>query len=328
MKTKHEKSGCCKSTVVKYGAKRKQCVVCKKTWRVWRKKRGRKKKRVDQNLVRAFLGREIPSLAFVARKRGFSEALLQKRLKKSKDQFIARTTWPDIPKGDLILIADAVVERIEHKWTATYLLLVRATKGHEAVILPPLIRDGTEISLGWREATNTISKSILPRIKAIVCDGHRGLLSEALWRGWIVQRCQFHLLARIQSRRSRFRIARHRDEAEAISKHTQYILKHPIEQELRKSLNSLEEIGWHSKSPEIQKVLSGFVRNYQDYRSFLTHPELNLPTTSNTAECLASTIADLKRRMRGFRTRDSFCSWIIALLKFKRKIKCNGYQPN
>lgn len=206
--------------------------------------------------------------------------------------------------------------------------MVRHVSSDTATILPPFITDGTETCERWRRAIETIPKEILCRIRAIVCDGHVGLVTEGLWRNWIIQRCHFHLLARIQSRRSRFQIARHKQEAEKIFTHLYVALAHPDAVRITESLNILEEISWLSTSPEIRKVLSGFVRNYKDYRSYLVHPGLHLPITNNSAESLASSIADLKHRMRGFKTSYSFQCWIVALLKFKRQVKCRGYQQN
>lgn len=329
MNKKHEKSACCRANVIKYGRRRRQCTVCRKTWSVWQKRRGRKKKRTSAGLVTRFLNREISSLAALARQRGCSEAYLQQALRRSREHFLETTPWRSIPLGHLILIADAVAEMVEQKWRTVYLMLARTVGGNEAIILPPLILPGTETVEGWRSALNTISQSAQGRIVAIVCDGHRGLVSEGTRRGWILQRCHFHLLARIQSQRSRSRTARHTHEAKRIFSHTRLILKSTDQVAIRTALNTLEEIGWLSTSREIQKVLSGFVTNYRDYRSYLMHPDLRLPITNNTAESLGSIIADLKRRMRGFSTVQSFEKWIFALLKFKKKIICNGfYQQN
>ncbi len=208
-------------------------------------------------------------------------------------------------------------------------MLVRGMNTNEAIILPPFFRCGTETALGWKMAIDTIPKDILMRIRAIVCDGHVGLTTEAKWRAFFLQRCHFHLLARIQSRRSRWRIGRHKREAQLIFKHANIVLKCLDEKMVYDSVCVLDEIGWTSTSPEIRKTLSGFVKNYRDYRTYLKHPELNLPTTNNTAESLAGMIASLKHRLKGFPTLKSFTEWIIALLKFKKKIKCNGfYQQN
>ena len=328
MNKKHEKSACCRANVVGYGGRRRQCVLCRRTWSRWKKRRGRKKKRIDVYLVKKFLHRDVSSLAYLARKKDVSEAFVQSQLRKSRDSFTKKTSWPDVPRGNLILIADAVIEMIERKWRTVYLMLVRPVLSDTAVILPPLILDGTETFDRWRKAIDTIPNRVLCSIRAIVCDGHKGLVGEGSWRHWIIQRCHFHLLARIQSRRSRFFTTRHKQEAEMIFNHVHVVLGHHDARRIVRSLDALEEIGWLSTSPEIRKVLSGFVSNYGDYRSYLTYPKLNLPITNNTAESLASSIADLKHRMRGFKTLHSFTSWIIALLKFKRAVKCRGYQQN
>ena len=325
MNKKHEKSACCQAVIIKYGNKRRQCVGCRRTWSVWKKRRGRKKKRIDTNLAQAFLRREIASQIALAKQRRCSEALVQKTLQSSRDVFIRTTAWFAIPAGDLILIADGVVEMVERQWHTIYLMLVRPVSGRDAVILPPLMLSGTETASGWRKAMDTIPVSVRCRILAIVCDGHRGLVSEGFWRRWVIQRCHFHLLARIQSRRSRFRIARHQEEARMIFKHAHAVLASTDEVAVTRALVALEDTGWQSTSPEIRKVLSGFVSQYLDYRSYLKYPDLHLPTTNNTAESLASMIADLKRRMRGFPTFRSFERWIVALLKYKKTIACNGF---
>ena len=325
MNKKHEKSSCCRANVIRWNSKRRRCCACGKTWSVWKKRRGRKKKRTDTSLARAFLNREIASLSSVARKRGCSPARMQNTLKKSRDLFTESTPWQPVPEGHLVMVADAVVEYIEGHWHTVYLMLVRAVCGTEAIILPPLIKRGTETAAGWKQAIDSLPETVEKRVVALVCDGHNGLTTEAKWRGWLLQRCHFHLLARIQSRRSRWKIARHKVEAEKIFHHVRPVLEHPDEHELTESLSILEEIGWTSTSPEIRKVLSGFVRNFGDYRLYLKRPDLHLPTTNNTAESLASSIANLKYRMRGFPTLNSFTRWIVALLKFKKKVACNGF---
>lgn len=327
MKIYQAKSPCCREKVNCFGSRRRQCVLCKKTWRIRKKKTGRKRKRISTKPVESFFRHEISSMAYLSIKKSVSNTLIQTMMTRSRDLFIKKTPWPQVPEGALIIVADAVVEMIEGNWRTVYLVLARSVSGSTAVILPPLILLGGESPRGWHEAFGKIQLSITGRIIAVICDGHRGILFEARDRHWIVQRCHFHLLARIQSRRSRFAIARHKEEASAIFHHVNVVLKSTNEKALQESLNILEEIGWLSKSREIRTVLSGFITKYKDFRSYLIYPELNLPTTSNSAESLASMIGHLKIRMRGFPTLHSFTKWILALLKFRQRIKCNKYQP-
>jgi hypothetical protein len=163
--------------------------------------------------VRAFLHHDIASLASLSKKRTRSKSILQKELARSRNRFIKTEPWPLIPDGVLIVVADAVVEFIEGTWWTVYLMLARGITDNEAVILPPFFKRGTETAGTWKTAIDTLPGEVLTRIKALVCDGHAGLTTEAKWRGWLLQRCHFHLLARLQSRRSRWRSGRHRIEA-------------------------------------------------------------------------------------------------------------------
>jgi hypothetical protein len=289
---------------------------------------GRKRNRVETKLVESFFKHEIPSMAYLSKKKRVSSTLAQKMMIKSRDLLMRKTPWEVPPQGPLILIADAVIEMIEGKWRTVYLMLVRSVSGTLATILPPLILDGGETPQGWHEAFLTIDHSILRRSMAVVCDGHRGILYEARARRILVQRCHFHLIARIHGRRSRFVTARNKPEAHKIFRHVDTVLKNKNEEQVQIALDTLEKISRLSSSKEIRTILRGFGTNYRDFRTYMTHPELNLPTTNNTAESLASTIGYLKIRMRGFPTLNSFTKWITTLLKFRQRITCNKYQPS
>lgn len=333
MITLHEKSLCCRGKIRRFGKRRRQCIICKKTWRVWRKHRGRKKKRISNNFFVRYLKHEIPPLSAMARKYNLSEVILKNRLKRSRDVFLTKTLWPSLPKSkNLIIIADAMVIYTKEGWYTFYFILCKKIKDSEAIITPPNIIKGTETTMGWYETLDKFSEIIKVKkanIKAIVCDGHRGFISYAKWNNILIQRCHFHLIARLQSRRSKWKHSQHREEGERIYKLVKEVLTNPNEKAIVSILDELEEISWSNKSPEIRKTLAGFVNHYRDFRTYLYHPSLHLPTTSNTAESFIGCIKGLRHKARGFRTLDSFQKWICALIKHKKKIKCNGYyQPN
>lgn len=331
MNKSHEKSPCCRGQIWRFGKRRRQCAICKKTWRAWKRRRGRKKKRASIDFLIRYLGHETPSLCGIARRYNLIESALKRRLKKSRKTFISKTPWPILPeRKPLILIADAMVKYLAGKWYTFYFMLVKNTAEDCAAIAPPYIKRGTETCLGWRRAINTLPPAVRASIQAIVCDGHVGLVSEAKWSSWLIQRCHFHLIARLQSRRSKWRTSRHQDEGKRIYRLVSKVLTAPNEKSLLKPLILLEEIGWLSSSPEIRKTLSGFVRNYEDYRTYLKYPELRLPRTNNTVEAFIGLIQNLCHRTRGFSTLDSLKEWIEALIKYKKFIKCNSSknQPN
>jgi transposase-like protein len=228
-----------------------------------------------------------------------------------------------VPKNkNLIIIADALVKLVDKKWHTWYFMLVRPIYSDHAIALPPFHRQGTETVAGWRKAFDSADKSVLSRIKAIVCDGHRGLVFEAKWRKWKLQRCHFHLIARIQGRRSKWKLSRHYEEGRRIYKLVNLVLKEKNDLKVLSSLNELEEIGWTNRSPEIRKTLSGFVNHFQDYRTYLRYPKLRLPATSNSAESFIGLVEEVCKRARGFRNINVLKEWIICISKTRGAIKC------
>lgn len=279
-----------------------------------------------------YLGHKIPPIASLAKIRKTTPRILEARLKRSLKYFLGHTAWPKLPQGEgdsLILIADAKVKFIEKKWHSFYLMLLKRPGDDFAAIAPPYHQEGTETANGWHNAIESLPESVKSSIKAIVCDGHRGLVNYAKWHKWLIQRCHFHLIASVQGRRSKWKRSRHRQEGDDIYRLVKYVLTAKEETNIIQYINQIEDIGWQTKSPQLAKILSGFVNNYKDYRTHLYHPELNLPRTSNSVESLIGCAENLISRAKGFCTLPSFLNWLNALIKHKKKIKCNGfYQPN
>lgn len=325
MKKLHEKSPCCGANFVKFGGKRRRCKKCGKTWTAWPRKRGRKKKRVSKSLAINFLQHAVGSAFARSKNKPISSRTMTRDITRSRNLFCSTTSWPKLPEpGPLILVADAVIKKVGRKHYTAYCMFVRSPKETEATILPPVIFPGGETQPMWRLAINSLPTAILPRIRAIVCDGHRGTVNYAKNHKWIIQRCQFHLIAAIQGRRSRWKHSRHRKEAEYIFNLVHQVLKDNDEVKIPALLLKIEDCALSTTSKELRRVLLGFVNNYEDFRNYFYHPELNLPTTTNTAESFISSIEELCHRLRGFPTLESFEKWIEALTKYRRKIKCNG----
>ena len=318
-----EKSPCCRERVRRFGARRRQCVRCGKTWRVWKKKRGRKKKRIGVDAAEKFVRhRALPTRAPQS---GVPQTRNERQYRLSRSRAVCAHAlpWPDLPEhGALIAIADALVKYIENEWHTWYFILVRRPVDDHAAILPSYHRKGTETVAGWRAAFDKVDPAIRSRIMALVCDGHRGLRYEARWQGWLLQRCHFHLIARIQSRRSKWRTSQHWKEGNHIFGLVKRILTEPDSASLRFAIEELEEIGWTNRSPEIRRILSGFVNNHSEFRTYLEHCSLRLPITSNTAESLIGLVEDVSRRARGFKLIDTFNEWVACVIKTRKTIRC------
>lgn len=217
-----------------------------------------------------------------------------------------------------------MVKYLNGRWHTWYFLLVRSTTGTRATILPPYHRVGTETTPGWEEALSHLSPTTRGAIVALVSDGHRGLVLGAQRQGWLMQRCHFHLLKRLQAQRSRWRTGRNREEAEVIHTAVTTVLSTTKQRTLADALDTIEHVRTTSTSREVRTILSGFLANYRDFQTYLTHPHLNLPTTSNTAEVLVGLTEELSRRARGFRTVAALNEWITVLVKVRKTISCKG----
>jgi len=328
MSTKHAKSPCCRGKIIKYGRRRRQCTACGKTWRLRPKKQGRKKKRYSSKLLEKYLDRQIPSIQVLSKLRVTSQSKLSARLRQELLEYVRKTPWPKAPQGkELIAIADAMIQMINGKTHAIYFILLREIDSNRAVITKPFIMAGTESSPGWKKAFGKLPKKIFTSIKAIVCDGHLGFYCLAKANNWVIQRCHFHLLSSLQGRRSKSKYSQHRKTGSLIYQAASSIINTRNKRTISCELNKFRKIIPTVSSPRFKSMLSGFIRDHRDYQSYLKHPELKLPRTSNAAESVISTVRNLCYRARGFRTKKSFKLWIYALAKHRKQIVCNGHLP-
>ncbi len=267
----------------------------------------------------------------MAQARGISARLMQTRLARSRDRFLGQTSWAKCPKGDSPLIA--VVDALIFKWLGCYhtcyLILIRRPEDCQAVITPFWLESGKETQSGWRQALEQLPAATKARLKAVVGDGHRGPINWAKQHRLLIQRCHFHLLAAILGRRSRSGYSRHRPEGSRIYALVRECLETPDDSLATSLLYRIEDEALNTASPQLRKILRGFVHGYEDYRMYRYHPELGLPITTNAVESLNACIKGLQYRMRGFATIDVFKKWLTALLKLKQRVTCNGRnQPN
>lgn len=318
----HEKSPCCNASIRLFGDRRRQCSSCKKTWRVWKKKRGRKHDRLSMDLLyRYFEGKQDSSRL----EKNVRSARLRSLLKKFNEE----TSWPESPKGPLIVIADGLIEFFKGEKYTVYFILVRSIGSSKAFILPPYFRAGGEVVAGWQEAFAQVPDEIFDRICALVCDGHGGLIYLAKAMHWLLQRCHFHLLAGIAHCASFGPLNKTRGLGLRIKNLVEMVLYHKNLEDVNVALEALLEMKKNITSRNLKTVISGFLRHHEDFRTYLNFPEHFLPTTSNSAEFLNARVRDLQYRAKGFRTPQSLFAWITGLCKYKKSVTCRGKnQPN
>jgi transposase-like protein len=219
-----------------------------------------------------------------------------------------------------VLIADALHIRTSKYKTFVHITLVTSPDSDRAWLLPPHF-DGTgENHTSWARAFDNIPCNILSKTKALICDGKSGLLGAGRNRGWLIQRCQFHFIARLQIKRSKFALSRHRKEGVMLYELAKTIFATKSENELDLSIRKLSSVSKTESNKYLRVILSGLVKNVSDYRTYLLHPKLNLPQTTNAVECVNSLIRDRIRRMHGFENEISARAWIESLLKIRQYI--------
>jgi hypothetical protein len=252
-----------------------------------------------------------------------SEDQLNRRLKESLNLYVNKIPWSKLPSGKpLIIIADAMMQKVDGQTYTIYFILIREKNSNIAVISRPTILKGSEINKGWYRAFANLDKKIFHSVVALVCDGQSGLVYLAKSNGWIIQRCHFHLLAAIQGRRSRSRFSRHRKTGDFLYKTVSGIITG--KGNMSSDLAKVQTIAGASNSQILRKVLRGFIKHYSDYQNYYKYPGLNLPRTSNSAESVVGSARALLRKVRGLRTRQSFILWIHAFVKHKKTVVCNG----
>lgn len=324
MRKKHLKSACCRARSIKYGGKRRMCSSCGSTWTIRPQQRGRKRFRVLPDVIERYFSKSIPTIRTFAERNHWNRDRAQQMVRRSLERYVAdhASMWLSSLShhGSLIAIADAVWHTICGEKMTIYLILLRPAGGTEATILLPVFVRGHEDGRGWSYAWDRVPRAYKRRIAALVCDGQQWLTAYGFRQGWVVQRCQFHLLANLQM----YLGVRDRKRKSKVLTLVHALLATSNPDRTRRVLGALRKIRIATTSRGLRRVLSGLETNYRDFQSYLRHPNLNLPTTTNTAESCISGIRELMRRCRGFRSKKALRLWITGYVLWKKTMRCNG----
>lgn len=337
MSKQHMKSPCCQGKIIRFGQRRRQCSICKNTWSIHPKKRGRKSKRTNTDLVKYYLSNGSLNLDKHAGKLGITVPALRKRIRKSLELLLAKEQWLGPPKDkEFIAVIDALLEQIftgrRKRYYTIYFVLLRPTDSDEAIILKPVIYPRYENGTDWQRALGKIPKSVRNRILALVGDGEPSFITIARENDWPLQRCHFHLLAELYRSASRKRKSKNRKLVDKIESLVRSIITTTDNKKLNDDLGKIFKLINDSNIPVRIKTrfLKGFYRNYQLYRTYLNHPRLNLPVTSNSCETICRIVGKFLSKVHGLNTARSLIKWIEALALIRKRISCKGtnYQQN
>lgn len=329
MKTLHAKSPCCKAKVYRLNNKRRQCSSCKKTWSIRPKKRGRKSIRVHPSLELTVIERR-ESLRHKAQRLNKGRELLRRRHERNLDSLLRRLPRPTAPRGPLIAVIDGWGIRLNKQRYTLYQILLRSVNNKYAIPMEPVVLSGWEKIDGWNYTFKTLPLSAQKRIKAMVSDGITGIEALARDKGWIIQRCHFHLLAKLQSLRgSRWSTVSSKSLREKIYQNVVQIVQIPNKRKAERLLQETRQLIRRPDCPKwINLKVSGFIRKSYAFRAYLDHPELNLPNTTNSAECVFDKVTETVRLTKGFSSAKSFEKWIKVQIRNMKPVQCNGKNSN
>ncbi len=313
----HEKSPCCQAKIYKIGGKRKKCSRCGKTWTKWKKKRGRKVKRVSHELLKRVLDKGEKTTHIANRSKSITRSGLCCRLNKAILKTERTNRYPD---GWLILLADGVRFFLEKKDWTLYVFAVRSKTGGKAYLLDPILLPGRESLRAWKIALESVPKDIRNRVLALVSDGFRGVDGLAGNNGWICQRCHFHLIAQLQIRLGFWKnMPDHPIRKEIYT--TVCKLLRTINHESKYALELYELINSPRCPYYYRRLGNELLRRLTEFRNYINHPELNLPHTTNCMESFNNIIRD---RCKYQRSSKSLQLRAKALTRTKFSVNCNN----
>jgi len=328
MKTLHTKSPCCRGKTYRFGNRRRQCVVCGKTWRIRQKKKGRKRHRVHRELLRRVLV-ERRTLVQEMRKNYPSLADLRYRFRNSLEWIAGQPRDYCFCSDQLVLLADGLWFRFKREDWVLYLMAVKPLDDNKATLLDTVLLAGKESYENWDTAISTIPDEVKEHIVAFVSDNFRASKRLAHKHHWIHQLCHFHLIAQLQIRRGKRKsVIQGRNTREEIYQNIRKALEASNEQYLKVLQSCLKKLSNSSDCPrKLQMMVNEFLRSIDLYRAYLLYPELNLPTTTNAIE---STGKIIRRSTRNISSPKSLYLWAKATIRLRPEITCNGrnFQPN
>jgi hypothetical protein len=319
MKLLQEKSQCCGAKILRFGGKRRQCLVCKKTWSVHPAKQGRKTLRPQpSHLEKVFkYGFSIKQISVHSK---LTTDALYKRFGASLSKTVKKKRIVRIHGSKLILIIDAQRRHFRGVPWSMYFMAIKPNDSTSVTMLDPVLRVGRENSTVWRLLIDELHPSVKKRIIALVSDGIRGIETIAADNDWIIQRCHFHLLKILQGMRGKRLSTAGRLIREEIYCSVKLALSEASTRRLNILCRRLSDLSRHTHCPiRMRGAIRDFLRKQQEFRNYLNYPELNLPTTTNVME---SNISLNKRKTRTVNTPNSWLKWATACVRFKSKFTC------
>jgi len=252
------------------------------------------------------------------------------RFRQALQRWVSRPSPQRIPVGPLVLLADGLWFEFDAMPWVLYLVALKPCRGHHATFLDPLLLPGKEGASRWQRVVETIPVDARLRIRAIVADNLPGIEKIARHHHWVLQLCHFHLLLKLQAPRRRVRYAlRGGAVREEIYQSIRNALLLPDGGRFSQTIERLKRLSLGDCGTlRIKTVLCQFLVDLPFYRSYLAHPELGLPLTTNAVESMCRLLREMLRSSRAGSNPKSLLLWVTALIRLRPTVTCNGHQIN
>ena len=322
------KSRCCASAVWRFGERRRRCSRCKRTWRVWKKKLGRPNLRnLGRLLQKVFV--EHRTLTQLAKAEGVTPQAFSYRFLKTLSGELERGRIPSAALSSsnrLILLADGLWFKFKRRPWVLYVMALRPVNGNTATFVDPFLLRGRESPAGWAMAFRTIPAGHRRKIRALVVDNFSGSVGLSRENGWLLQLCNFHLLATIRNwlgtRHPRYvGASKLRFESFRLIRRAVRMEEGPKLDSIRSRLAHIA--GQPGISSKFADRLREFNRRSDNYRAYRLRPSLGLPWTNSSLESAGAKIRRLMRRLAGLRTPRALRLWSTTYLRISPTIRCN-----
>jgi hypothetical protein len=319
MKILQEKSDCCGAKIIRFGGKRRQCIACKKTWRVHPAKRGRKVLRRQRNYLDKVFRHDF-FVKQLAEYSSLSVDAIYKRFNRNLAELISGRRTTRLRGQKLILLIDAEWQYFKGRLWTMYFISVKSVNSETVTILDPLMRPGKENSSVWKEALDQLPQSIKNRVVALVSDGIRGIETIAEDNNWVIQRCHFHLLLQLQKRRGKRAATPGRLVREEIYCSVRLALSETSKRRLNIICKRLAVLAVDVGCPkQMKRIVRDFLRRFEEFRNYLNYPKFNLPVTTNVMESLNSFV---RRKAGTVNSPQAWLRWTTAATRLKSKFIC------
>ena len=265
-----------------------------------------------------------------SRRGGVALPAYRYRFRQALRRFVARPSSQPIPRGPLVLLADGLWFKFEGRPWVLYLTALKSCRHNRAVFLDPLLFPGKEGASRWQQAVAAIPPGAARRIQALVVDNLPGMQRLARQHGWVLQLCHFHMILKLQVHRRGVRYAlRGGQVREEIYQRIRDALELPDGRRLHWTLARLRRLAESDcGTTRIQLTVREFVHRIGFYRSYLQHPRLGLPRTTNAVESMARIVREMFRSNRSGSNPASLLLWATALIRLRPQITCNGHPVN